>query len=271
MRISTRFSAFLATALLGASLIPAVAPAAEAAPLMDVWASGAVSVLDLEAGKEPTFVVTLIVSDEFSEPPKEKVAVPIPNDSTVIWAGEVVSANPADDIAASDLETLDIDGQRYAVFTITKSSRVQVECDVPSSMLSGDGERIEVDLTWPVPSDMATLQMAVIAPQGSRAEEVPEGVEARAIQTGTAYVRNLEDVAAGSQPSLQLVIVPGMPELTDDTTGTAPATDTPVPVAPTSSGIGSSAVPFIIGGLLVAMVVAIAVLVMVRRRETPEE
>jgi hypothetical protein len=232
--------------------------------------------LDLDAGKEPTLVITLVFDKEMTGPPKEQVGVPVPDGAEVVWAGEVMSSDPNEDVTATDLETVEIDGQTYAVFTVTKSSQVQVECTVPEDILTGDAKRSEIDLKWTTPSDMTVLQLAVLAPPGSRAEEVPEDVETIPISTGTAYVRNFKDIEADTEATLQLALVPGEPDLSGlETTGTVPATESVAPTVPAnatgSDAGGSSWVPYIIGGLLALMALAIGALVVIQRRQTPAE
>lgn len=261
MRNRQRFlSAVLATALLVLAA-PAAALAATTSARADIWGSGASSVLDLDMGREPTYVVSLVLAEEFSEPPDFPVAVPIPEGATVIWAGEIVSNDPAQDITARNIDITEVDGQRCAVFRMTKSNRVQVECSVPEEVLSGDQNRREIKLEWRAPSAMTAMQMAVVAPPNYKADKVPEGVKQVSIQSGTAYIEELKDLEQGEDNELELAIVPGNPEI--ETTGSAPATGI-VDGLEGGDGNTTEILLAVLGG---ALLLTVAVLVVVWRRE----
>lgn len=216
-----RFAALALLATLALASLPSVAAAAP--PATDMWAIGSVDLADLAPGKAPTYIISLQLKKNVKLP--AKVAVPIPDKITVLWVGEVFFGDPSQDINAEDAKIVKDGGRNYLTFTMKASRAVQVECTVPEAMLDDSGQTRKVNFHWVAPAIPGDVRLAVVVPTGYTAQTNPEGVQVRKAAEGAAYIRTYDKTKRDQRLELNLIIVPGEPTLTEESTeGSASAT-----------------------------------------------
>ncbi len=263
-KFSQILSRFVVVSLLAVLILPAAALAAPPA----IWVGGTVSLADIEGGKDPTYVVRLAIKKDVKLP--VSVAVPIPVGSKLIWAGEVMGTNTANDISATDARIVTSGKAASLVFTVTKSHVVQVELTPPADMI--DENAATVDMTWTPDSAVGRILMGVTVPAGYRAVAGSELTTVVPVAKGaSSYVREYASMKAGEIGSLKLTILAAAPSSAEPTAtgaeaGAGVANGGPVE-APAEVPIGSSRGPIaVLAGLLVFAVLAAIIAVVNRKR-----
>ena len=268
-KVSRALSRFLVVALLVALILPAAALAASPA----IWVGGTVSLADIGGGKEPTYVVRLAIKEDVKLP--VSVAVPIPAGSTLIWAGEVMGTDTANDISATDARIVTSGKAASVVFTVTKSHVVQVELTPPADMINENAAT--VDMTWTPDTAVGRMLMGIMVPAGYRGVAGSELTTVVPVAEGaSSYVREYASMKAGETGSLKLTIVAGAsssaePTATGSEVGTGVAKAVPVqPPVEAQSGLSSGPIAVLAGLLVLAALVAAIVVVNRKRGSRPD-
>lgn len=92
------------------------------------------------------------------------VTVPVPTGATVLWAGEVLGADPSAD-PARDTTVETIDGMDVYTLTLQQAYTAQVEIQLPLPTVSGS--KVEGSVDWTNPGDEVLVTASVIAEPGA--------------------------------------------------------------------------------------------------------
>jgi hypothetical protein len=241
--------------------------AAQASDATGAWAVVGVTIHDLESGKEPTYVITAQARDGLTLP--IEAAISIPKDATLLWAGQLLGGNPADDPL---LETRreSADGYDLLYVTLTRSNAAQFELAVPESMYERRESSIVFDLSWPAPGAVDRARIAVITPLNLHLEDANPTPEVSADpERGVLYAVETKPVLPGDVLTFSAELVGGpAPEL--EALESAEETDSTPSVIATSPATtgdgepqtdGSGTRQVLIGVLAALLVGAVALLV----------
>lgn len=142
-------------------------------------------------------IVNVVLSPETSLP--ATVTVPLPAGAQVLWAGEILGGNPADDPFRQP-SVVPTAGALAAVFRLEQRPIAQVEATVGEPRVRG--KRVESTLSWVNAAEEGTYTFSVVVEAGARDVEIsprPVG-EPRRNEAGEAlYVLAPVRLAAGQK------------------------------------------------------------------------
>ncbi|MEN6429825.1 MAG: hypothetical protein ABFC80_03140 [Coriobacteriales bacterium] len=107
-------------------------------------------------------IVNAVVSQDTSLP--ATVQVPLPAGASVVWAGEILGNDPAQD-PAREASVTAVPGGQLVTFTLTQSRLAQVEADFGAPTISGD--TVTVPLTWVNTAEEGTYTFSVVFEAGA--------------------------------------------------------------------------------------------------------
>ena len=239
----------LAVSLIAAALALAV-PTALAAPLENPWATLDVTLHPEGEAGGPVLLVSAELDDAVKLP--AEVSLSVPKGAEVLWVGEVMGGDIADDVEAS--HTVEpADGYDRVVFTLTKARRGQVELSVPSAV-TGDASQRTATLDWTSDANAAVFHGVMRMLPGAQVQKMSMEASPTVAQDGsTYYVLPPGPIKAGDRVTFSITYVPSTTQNANELAST------------TSSGPS----PFIFVGL--ALVVLAFLFVLSRRRPTEDD
>jgi hypothetical protein len=219
---------------------------AELAPLV----TGDVSV---QLGVDPeqsTVVVIVGVTVAESTPLPARIRVPVPANSTIQWAGEILGGDPRSDPQREYTLATGAGGGQYAEFTLTKSHLGQIEAN--AGMLP-TGQSVSAKTTFVQSAPSATTAFAVRMPAGVGGVQVePSPVSTPEFNKDgeSLYTLETKNMPVGSKLDIAFSYTKGGAE----TSGTSPS--------PSKSSAGQSSTPLVAllaGSAIVFLVAAFAI------------
>ncbi|PKQ37116.1 MAG: hypothetical protein CVT59_09365 [Actinobacteria bacterium HGW-Actinobacteria-1] len=117
-------------------------------------------------------IVNVILSPDTKLP--ATVRVPLPAGATVLWSGEILGGDPADDPSREATLTA-IGGAQYAEFTLEKVRVAQVEAELNPAVVNGT--KVEGALDWVNVTDAGTYTFSVRIEPGIRDLEISPAAE----------------------------------------------------------------------------------------------
>lgn len=115
-------------------------------------------------------IVNLVLSPDTKLP--ATVRVPLPAGATILWSGEILGGDPANDPSREATLTTG-GGAQYAELTLKQARIAQVEAEVGAPSISGDNVKGRLD--WINTTDAGTYTFSVrIEPNVSQLKMVPE-------------------------------------------------------------------------------------------------
>ncbi len=180
----------LVSSMLAAALVVGMAPAAQAAPVpFESYEVG----LHEEGGRS-ILIVTGTVPEDIPLP--AQIRLPAPKSWQLQWSGEILGANPDDDISADPEKTTSGAGDVYT-FALTRSRTAQIEVMGPP-LTAFDGRTYRTQLAWAPLDDVARVRMSLALPAGARIIGGTEGAEFFPVdKTGGYWSKTFSDVEAG--------------------------------------------------------------------------
>lgn len=118
------------------------------------------------------FIVMVILSPETKLP--AKVRVPLPAGATLLWSGEILGGDMADDPSREASITAGADGL-VAEFTLEQVRVAQVEAQWKAPTISGN--KVRSDLEWVNTTEAGTYTFAVRLPAGATDVKITPAVE----------------------------------------------------------------------------------------------
>jgi hypothetical protein len=177
----------------------------------------------------------------------------VPTGAKLQWIGEILGG-PASEDPELTYTKVTKDGVDVYRFTLTKARTAQAE--VLSSAAGYDGTTFTPAIKWTSAQDVPTVRLNVRVPEGAQLAETPPGVTPQPAGDGfTFYSKTAQNVKAGDELSLAFAY-------------TAPAGATAARPA-AGSAAGSSDGPVLAVILAGIAVVAIAVVLVSRRKPAP--
>jgi hypothetical protein len=240
-------------AVLGLALWAGPAAAQEAQPAARAaWQSVDVTLLDSAEVADPLMIVSARLPVGTQLP--AEIAVPIPADGQIQWAGEILGGDVSQDPQAQPrIESGE--GYDLAVYTLRRARAAQVEV-VATGAASTSGTQRTARLAWASPVAVPQVTVAIRVAAGSKVPKAPAGSSRRADgRDGTVqYVRTYKAVKAGQRLTMELVYRPAAPS---PGTGQGEVPEAPggAPGAPAAQGAGAAAW----APLLLALAIAAAV------------
>lgn len=187
-------------------------------------------------------IVSALVDPQESLP--ATVSIPVPAGSQVLWAGEVLGGDPSQD-PARQTTLQQVDGVDVYTLTIEKAYTGQLEIKLPAAKISG--RKVSSSVSWKNPGGEVLVTGAVVAEAGAGAVKVtPEA--AGEVQ------RN--DAGESLYPLTGLRVKKG-----DAYTITVEWQR-----QKSSGGSSTSLMPYLVGALVVAVLVLVAVVMRERTR-----
>jgi hypothetical protein len=218
---------FAVTLCLGA-LAPGSARALEGA---DAWQLITMTVFDLESGKEPTLVIRAVAKDG-TQPPLAG-AVAIPKGSELIWAGNILGGDPADDPMVP-VEIVEMDDYDLVTFTIEESPVMQIELVVPEGILTPGPNAVDVSFAYTAAGDVDIVRLgSVVLPSQRIINDDPEATPELLEGLGVLYSVETSPVAEGQTMTFTGQVVLGEDPEIDALEASAAAAATPTPEATT--------------------------------------
>ena len=259
------FALTFTVALCLGALAPGSARATEGA---DAWQLITMTVFDLESGKEPTLVIRAVAKNGTQPPLSGSVA--IPKGSELIWAGNILGGDPADDPMVP-VEIVEMDDYDVVTFTIEESPVMQIELVVPEGMLIPGSDAVDVSFAYTAAGDVDIVRLgAVVLPSQRIINDDPEATPEILEGLGVLYSVETSPVAEGQTMTFSGQVVLGEdPEVAAmETSAAAAATPTPeatAPVEPIVTPVEPASGPtdwtwIIIGALVVLIGIVIYVI-----------
>ncbi|MCE5191598.1 MAG: hypothetical protein LLG08_07565 [Actinomycetia bacterium] len=119
-------------------------------------------------------IVNVVLSPDTKLP--ATVHVPLPAGATILWSGEILGGDPANDPSREATLTT-VGGAQYAELTLKQVRIAQVEAEVGAPSISGDNVKARLD--WINTTDAGTYTFSVrIEPKVSGLKIVPQPVGA---------------------------------------------------------------------------------------------
>lgn len=142
-------------------------------------------------------IVNVVLSPETSLP--ATVTVPLPAGAQVLWSGEILGGNPADDPFRQP-SVVPTAGALAAIFRLEQKPIAQVEATVGAPRVRG--KRVESTLAWVNAAEEGTYTFSVVVEAGARDIEIspkPVGEPRRNEAGETLYVLAPVRLAAGQK------------------------------------------------------------------------
>lgn len=174
------------------------------------------------------------------------VQLPVPDGATVFWAGEIVGPDPSTDIAR-EFNVVETETGKVVEFTVESTTAVQYDATYGTIVV--DGNDLISTLDWRQSVKSSSTAFAVLTPAGTGDVEItpaPPGDPQENERGERLYTLSTALLGPGDDYQIKVVYRrAGVKDLDDPATGT---------------------VLWVLGGLLVAAVVALAVTVVAQKR-----
>ncbi|MDP3631347.1 MAG: hypothetical protein Q8S43_10425, partial [Actinomycetota bacterium] len=118
------------------------------------------------------FIVNVILSPETTLP--ARVRVPMPTGARLLWAGEIIGGDAANDLSREASVTAVADGL-VVEFTLEKVRVAQVEAQWNAPTYSGS--TVSSNLDWVNTTDAGTYTFAIMLPAGASKVKITPAVE----------------------------------------------------------------------------------------------
>lgn len=206
-------------------------------PQAGIWETFTVEITDLAPGKEPTLLVRGFMKKGVKKP--VVVGIPVPDESTVIWAGEIFGSDPSKDMQRK-IAIEQKKGYRLVEFTADHSPYAQVEMTVPKGIITKTAEgKYRFQLGWIPEETVGKVRLGVHVPAGFRGEKPSKGVKSEVKPDGSSFwYAEFTSVTAQREISIAFDLEKGnaVPPATSATPDASPA----VSGTATSSAAASS-------------------------------
>ncbi len=192
-------------------------------------------------------VVNVVIDSAEALP--QTVEVPVPHGATLLWAGEILGGDPADDpMRETTVEQVgDMD-----VYTMTLEQVYVGQLEIALAPARIEGDRLSSTMTWTNPGDEVQLSASVVAESGASAIELapPRAGDVQMNEAGeTLHPLERRRVASGESYVIEASWTRGA--------ASAPTAD---------GGDGGGMLPYLIGAFVAAVLLLLAVLVRERTR-----
>ena len=148
-----------------------------------------------EGSGEPVLLIAGRLAEETPLP--AEIVLPVPENSTVVWAGEILGTDVSQDVPA-EARIEERDGANVAIMTVSRSRVGQIEVTYPEAAGELDGWLYAAGYRLTAPVDVEGLRMAVALPPGSEPSALPPGtLSAQGPQGDTYYYQEVADVSTG--------------------------------------------------------------------------
>lgn len=115
-----------------------------------------------------------------------EIVLPVPEGATIVWSGEIVGSNAADDVQSqASIETRD--GVTVAVMTLTRSRVAQIEVGFDGAIGKGADGGLTAGFEMRAPVSVQSVRNAVALPPGATPASLPEGALVAEGQQGLTY------------------------------------------------------------------------------------
>ena len=198
-------------------------------------------------GPTGALAVVSVVLDSADALP-QTVKVPVPHGATLLWAGEILGGDPADDpVRETTVEQVgDMD-----VYTMTLEQVYVGQLEIALAPARIEGDRLSSTMTWTNPGDEVQLSASVVAEPGASDIEFtpPRAGDVQTNEAGeTLHPLERRRVATGESYVIEA----------SWTRGSASA--------PIASDNDSGMLPYLIGAFVAAVLLLVAVMVRERTR-----
>lgn len=193
-------------------------------------------------------VVSVVL--DTADPLPQEVSIPVPHGASLLWAGEILGAAPEDD-PARETTLVQVGDMDVYTFTLEQAFVGQVEISLGPAQISGD--ELSSTMIWTNPGEEVLVSASVIAESGA------SNVQVTPARSGDVQSNEIGETL---HPLQGVRVATGESYVIEASWTRGGGAATPVE----GGGVDQDLLPYLIGALVIAVLLLVAVLVRERTK-----